>query len=135
MSNKSTLNALLTGAFLLAGSLTSSVAFAQTATDPAPLVVGVYPTKQADKICLSVEKQPNTLAFVQLLTPTGKELYSDTLPRKGTGFRQLFDLSELADGLYSLRVRQGETVIVKSIQLRTTAPAPKLLTRSLILGN
>ena len=135
MSNKSTLNALLTGALLVAGSLTGSVAFAQSTTDPAPLVVGIYPTKQAEKICLSVEKQPNTLAFVQLLTPKGKELYSGTLPRKGTSFRQLFDLNELTDGLYRLRVTQGKTVIVKSIQLQTTAPEPNLPTRLLTLAN
>ena len=73
MLHKSSINALLTGALLVAG----SVAFAQTTTDPTPLAVGVYPTKQAEKICLSVEKQPNTLAFVQLLAPTGGR----TLPR------------------------------------------------------
>ncbi len=135
MSTKSTFTALFTGAILVAASLTSSVAVAQTTAEPSTLVVGVYPTKQAEKICLSVEKKPNALAFVQLLTPTGGELYSGILPKKGSSFRQFFDLNELNDGVYRLRVTQGKTIIVKSINLQTTAPDPSLSTRSLTLEN
>ena len=135
MSHKSFINALLTGALLVAASLTGPVAFAQTTTDPTPLAVGVYPTKQAEKICLSVEKQPNTLAFVQLLAPTGEELYHANLPKKGTSFRQVFNLNEMKDGIYTLRIKQGATVIVKSIHLRTNAPELTQPMRSLTLGN
>ena len=131
MSHKSSINALLTGALLVAG----SVAFAQTTTDLTPLAVGVYPTKQAEKICLSVEKQPNTLAFVQLLAPTGEELYHANLPKKGTSFRQVFNLNEMKDGIYTLRIKQGATVIMKSIYLRTNAPELTQPMRSLTLGN
>ena len=131
MSHKSPIKALLAGALLLAGSTT----FAQTTTEPVPLIVGVYPTKQADKFCLAVEKPSNTFAFIQLLAPTGEELYNAQLPKQGTSFRQLFDLNELKDGTYRLRIKQGGTVIVKSIQLRTNAPDVPQPARSLTLGN
>ena len=131
MSHKSTINALLTGALFLAG----SASFAQTAQDPTSLIVGVYPTKQEGKICLAVEKKPNTTAFVQLLTPTGEELYSATLPKKDAKFRQTFDLHELTDGTYILRVKQGESLIIKSFELQTFTPNPTAPARSLTLGN
>ena len=131
MSHKSSIKALLAGAFLLAG----SVSFAQPTPAPASLTVGVYPTKQADKFCLAVEKPFNTFAFVQLLAPTGEELYAAQLPKQGASFRQLFDLTELKDGTYRLRIKQGGTVIIKSIQLRTNPPDLSQPTRSLTLGN
>lgn len=84
---------------------------------------------------MSIEKQENTLTFVQFLAPSGEELYYASLPKKGTGFRQIFDLSDLKDGLYRLRIRQGDTIIVKSIQLRTTTPEPELPTRSVTLSD
>ena len=131
MSHNSSIKSLLAGALLLTG----SVAFAQTTPGPAPLTVGVYPTKQVDKFCLSVEKQPNTFAFVQLLAPGGEELYRATLPQKGDKFRQVFDMNELQDGTYTVRIKQGSSVIVKHVQLRTTAPELTQPTRSLTVGN
>ena len=131
MSHKSIVNTLLTGAFLLAGTAT----FAQNSKASAQLVAGIYLTKQEGKICLAVEKQPNTFAFVQLLTPTGEELYRATLPQKGDKFRQLLDLRELESGTYTIRIKQGGTVIVKSLQVQSTAPDTTATTRHLTLGN
>lgn len=131
MLHPSPIKSLLAGALLL----TASVSFAQTAPVLTPLVVGVYPTKQVEKFCLSIEKQPNMLAFVQLLAPTGEELYSAALPKKEARFHQVFDMNELQDGTYTLRIKQGGNVIVKSIQLRTNAPELTQPTRSLTLGN
>ena len=122
---------LLAGALLLAGSAT----FAQTTGTPDQLIVGVYPTKEANKICLAVEKQPNAFAFVQLLSPAGEELYRAQLPKKGAKFNQVFDMNELQDGTYTLRVRQGKDSIVKSVQLQTTTPEPTTPVRFLTLGN
>lgn len=130
MLHKSSFKALLAGAFALAG----SVAFAQTTKAPESLVVGVYPASQANKICLAIEKQPNTLVSVQLLGPTGDELYHDHLPKKGDRFSQVFDMNELKDGTYTLRVKQGKDVIVKLIQLHTAAPEPATPARFVTLG-
>lgn len=129
MSTKS-INTLLTGALLLTG----SAVFAQTTPVPAPLAVGVYATAQAGKICFAVVKPSNTLASVYLLAPTGETLYYAQLPKKNASFRQILDLHELEDGIYSLRIKQDETVIVKSIQLLTNTPDPTLPTRLMTLG-
>ncbi|MBC7570669.1 MAG: hypothetical protein H7319_13160 [Spirosoma sp.] len=123
--------ALIAGTLLSAGSAT----FAQTTETPAALIVGVYPTKQANKICLAVEKQPNKLVLVQLTGPMGDELYHDHLPKKGERFSQVFDMNELNDGTYTLRIKQGKDIIVKSIRLQTTAPDPSTPERFLTLGN
>ncbi|WP_460934862.1 hypothetical protein [Spirosoma humi] len=131
MSTNSFFKSLLAGALLLAGSAT----FAQTTETSRPLLVGVYQTKQVNKICLSVEKQPNTIAFVQLLAPTGEELYRAQLPKKGVSFRQVIDMNELEDGTYSLRIEQGKDVIIKSIHLQTATPDPAVSARFLTLGN
>ncbi|MFD2936114.1 hypothetical protein [Spirosoma flavum] len=131
MSTNSFFKSLLAGALLLAGSAT----FAQTSETPDQLLVGVYPTRQVNKICLAVEKQPDTHAYVQLLASTGEELYRAQLPKKGTSFNQIFDMNELEDGTYTLRVEQGKNVIVKSIHLQTTTPDPAAPARFLTLGN
>lgn len=131
MLTNSFFKGLLAGAFVLAGSAT----FAQTTETPNPLLVGLYQTKQVNKVCLSIEKQDNTFAFVQLLAPTGLELYRAQLPKKGVNFRQVFDMNELEDGTYILRIKQGKDVIVKSIHLQTTTPDPATPARFLTLGN
>ena len=133
MSHTASFKSLLTNALFLTATLTGTIAFAQTTQSPAPLTVGVYPTKQVDKFCLAVEKQPNAFVFVQLMAPGGQELYRATLPQKGDKFRQIFDLNELQDGTYTLRIKQGGNVIVKSIQLRKT-PERIQPTRSLSVG-
>ncbi|WP_018619540.1 hypothetical protein [Spirosoma luteum] len=131
MLHHSFFKSLLAGAFALAGSAT----FAQTATPPDQIMVLVYPISQANKICLEVKKQPNAFVSVQLLTPTGEVLYQDHLPKKGDRFSQVFDMNQLKDGVYTLRIKQGKDVIVKSIQLQTSAPAPAIQERFLTLGN
>ena len=130
MLNKTNFKSLLVGAFALAGSAT----FAQTTPAPDPLNVVVYQAGQPNKIRLSVEKQPNALVFVQLLGPGGKQLYQGTLPKKGDKFSQIFDMKELGDGAYSLRITQGKEVIVKPIQLHTAAPEPVAPVRVMTLG-
>lgn len=67
MAHNPIFNLLLTGAVVL----TSLTAFAPMPQNPAPLVVGVYPTKQEGKICLVVEKQASMFAYVQLLDLAG----------------------------------------------------------------
>ncbi len=131
MFQYSPIKAILTGTLLLAG----SAMFAQTVKDPSPLLVGLYPTKQAEKICLAIEKQPNTDATIELLAPSGDELYAARLPKKEAKCHQLFNLNELENGTYTFRVKQGKTVIVKSIRLENSTPEPVAPTRTLTLGN
>ena len=129
MSHK-LINALLAGALLLTGSAT----FAQTTPEPASLLVGVYETAQAEKICVAVVKPANTVAYVQLLASTGEALYLAHLPRKDASFRQVIDLHKLEDGTYSLRIKQGSSTVVKSIQLQTNRLNPTVPMRFLTLS-
>ena len=130
MSHNPLAKTLLAGVLLLTGSAT----FAQTAPmpTPAPLTVGIYATKQAEKFCLAIDKQPDTYVYVQLLAATGEALYRATLPRKSAKLRQIFDLHELTAGTYTLRIKQGKNLIIRQIQVGTTAPAPA--TRYLTVG-
>lgn len=115
--------------------LTGSTVFAQTTQNATQLLVGVYPKAQVGKICVAVEKQPNAVVTVELLTPTGDDLYLAHPPKKLAKFHQVFDLTELPDGIYTIRVSQGESVIVKTLQLQTTAPEVTLPARHLTVGN
>jgi len=130
MLNKTHFKSLLAGAFALAG----SAAFAQTTPTPEQLTVEVYQAGQPNKIRLYVEKQPNALVFVQLLGPAGEQFYQGILPKKGDKFSQVFDMIELKDGAYTLRITQGKDVIVKPIQLQTAAPEPVAPVRFVTLG-
>ena len=130
MLNKSNFKSLLAGALALAG----SAAFAQTTPTPDHLAVGMYQVGQANKIRVFVKKQPNTLVSVQLLGTAGQQLYQGSLPKKGDKFTQIFDMNELKDGAYTLRIKQGKEVIDKLIQLQTAAPEPATPVRFVTLG-
>lgn len=121
--------------FLTSLLLTGSTAFAQTTPNATQFIVGVYPKAQVGKICVAVEKQPNTAVTVELLAPTGDNLYLAHPPKKLAKFHQVLDLTELPDGTYTVRVSQGESVIVKTLQLQTTVPEVTLPARHLTVGN
>lgn len=131
MVHNSIINLFLTSVLLLAG----SAVFAQTTQNATQFMVGVYPKAQVGKICVAVEKKPNTVVTVELLAPTGDDLYLAHPPKKLAKFHQVFDLNELPDGIYTIRVSQGESVIVKTLQLQTPAPEVTLPARQLTVGN
>ena len=94
----------------------------------------MYPAKQVNKIHLVIEKQPDAFVSVQMLAATGEELYHAHLPRKGDRFNQVFDMNQLIDGTYTLRIKQGKDIIVKQIQLQTATPEPVAPIRLVTLG-
>ena len=106
----------LVAATLLLG---SSVTFAQ---ESAHLAAGVYQIKEADKFRLIVEKQSESFASVQLLTKDGAELYAGHISKKTIRFRQNFDVRNLEDGRYILRIKQGNDIILRSLQLGRNSP-------------
>ncbi|TKT89350.1 hypothetical protein [Dyadobacter frigoris] len=122
---------VVAGLLLLGG----SVAFAQQFQDHNHLVVGVYQVRNVDKFCLLIEKGPKKLASVQLLTESGIELYGSALPKNSVKFSQKFDMTNLENGKYILRVRQGHQVISKSIELSRTLPNDLLSARTVSLVN
>lgn len=131
VSTKIGLKTMFAGLLLLG----SSAAFAQQSQEGTQLGVGLYHVKNGDKFCLTVEKLPKKSASVQLLTESGIELYGGSLPRNSTKFSQKFDLTDLESGKYILRIRQGQEVISKSLELERTSVNEKLLDRTVSLVN
>ncbi|WP_159476345.1 hypothetical protein [Dyadobacter sp. 3J3] len=107
------------GLFLLG----SSGVFAQQSQECAHLAAGMYQVRNSDKFCLTIEKLPKTQATVELLTEGGVALYGSSLPRKSTKFSQKFDMTNLENGRYILRIRQGQEVISKFIELDRILPS------------
>lgn len=130
-SKNSGTKTVFAGLFLLA----SSAAFAQQTQECTHLAAGVYQVRNTEKFCLTIEKLPKTQASVQLLTEGGIELYVGNLPRKSIRFSQKFDLTNLESGKYILRVRQGQEVISKSIELDRTLPNKLHAERTVSLVN
>ena len=131
MPAKTGLKTMLAGILLFG----SSAAFAQQSQQGPKLAVGLYQVQNGDKFRLTVEKLPEKLASVQLLTEAGLELYGGNLPRNSTKFSQKFDLTNLESGKYILLIRQGQEMISKSIQLDRVSPGEKLLERTVSLVN
>lgn len=99
----------------LVGSLVKPLFFSQTTPDTVLPAMTVYPSEQ-------IREQADQQAFVQLLSQSGEELYSAALPGKGAGSSQVFDMNDLKDGTYTIRISQGNRMVVRSIKLSTSAP-------------
>ncbi|MCF0056046.1 hypothetical protein [Dyadobacter sp. CY356] len=129
MSGNIGTKSLLAGLLLLG----SSVSFAQKSQYNNHLAVGMYQVKNVDKFCLLIEKGSKKSASVQLLTEKGIELYGSNLPKNSAKFSQKFDITNLENGRYILRVKQGHQVINKSIELNRTLPKDLLSARTVSL--
>ena len=68
----------------------------------------MYPVSNACKVWLCLEKyQPDARIRVELINQQGQVLFEEGLPTKGgkrNAFRQQFDLSQVGDGTYTLRI-------------------------------
>lgn len=122
---------VLAGLLLLA----SSAVFAQQSQECAHLAAGIYQVRNSEKFCLTIEKLPKTQASVQLLTESGIELYGGNLPRNSVRFSQKFDMTNLENGKYVLRVKQGKEVINKTIELDRVLPNRLLAERTVSFVN
>ena len=101
----------MAGAWVLALSVSVSLAGpvqeGQAPTKKAFAAV-MYPVSNACKVWLCLEKyQADAKIRDELINEQGQRLFRESLPAKGgkrNAFRQQFDLSQIGDGTYTLRI-------------------------------
>ena len=108
-------------------------ATAQSAGSAAPLEVAVYPAAAPLKLWLMLVKPTTTKTTkIELVDAQNRALCVIGLPRKEQRISQLFDLSEMTDGMYKIRVTTGTEVVEKSFRLQTPVLLEQTTKRSLI---
>lgn len=131
-----TFNKWLAGAMLLALSGSASVA-APTQQGHFPekaFAVAMYPVSNACKLWLCLEKyNPNAKIQVELVNEQGQVLFREGLPAKGNkrnAFRQSFDVSQMSDGAYTLRISSATQT--EQIAFKLSTPSVEQVPERLI---
>jgi len=115
--------ALLMGVLFLTGAAAS----AQTSR---PFDAVMYPTANPMKLQVNVAKnEAKSKLYIQLLDKKDHILVTHHLPRKADVYRQRFDMSDLKDGVYRVRITNGSEVIEKSFQMKTPGLEERLTPR------
>ena len=109
---------------------TSSASFAaatktldqgQTATGiPASVT---FAQVEKSKLDVIVESVANAKMSIRLADASGKTIATKILPQKETGTRVRFDLANLTDGVYHVRISDGKNTQVKKFEIKTEVPA------------
>lgn len=76
------------------------------------------------KVDVIVQSAESSKIVIRIKDSSGHNIASKTLSGVESGTRVRFDLSQLADGLYHVRVWDGENSQEKGIELKTAAPTP-----------
>ncbi len=94
----------------------------------------VFPSANASKLWLCLEKYQSepriTLALIN--TSSGEVLFQETVSGRNSkqkAYRQQFDISQLADGVYTFRVLAGTQVEEHKVTLSTPVPETTQPTR------
>lgn len=102
--------------------LTSSVAFASDPTEDKkakPLQIGVFTTKES-KIQLAVRKGTGQNAVITLRDGKKNVLHEEVMTKKSEKFDGRFDVSNLADGEYTLEIVSGNEKIQKQVSIKSS---------------
>ena len=93
----------------------------------------VFPAADASKLWLCLEKyQSEPRITLALVNATGEVLYQETVSGRNSkqkAYRQQFDISELADGMYTFRILAGTQVEEHKVTLSTPVPETTQPTR------
>ncbi|MEA5259379.1 hypothetical protein VB264_16390 [Arcicella aquatica] len=111
----------------LAIALCSTVSLIANAGDDATngrktLKVAIYPATNTMKMSVVVEKLVGRQLSVRLKSESGFVLHSEYIRKKDTLYFGKFNLEELEDGKYLIEIFDGETKIVKNIEIGTIKP-------------
>jgi hypothetical protein len=115
---------LFASLFLSAATLPDAVT-----TDPAPAVAPGSPTfhltvvrrKEPMHVQVLVAKQQAGEVAISLKNSRGETLYRTFLDRKALTYSLVLDLSELADGTYTLEASERGKVYTKTVNVQTPA--------------
>lgn len=101
--------------------LSSSVAFASDPTEDKkakPLQIGVFTTKDS-KIQMAVRKGAGERAVITLRDAKQNVIHEEVMSKKSEKFDARFDVSELAEGSYTLEVASGKDKIQKQVSIKS----------------
>lgn len=101
--------------------LSSSAAFASDPTEDKkakPLQMGVFTTKES-KIQMAVRKGAGEKAVITLRDAKQNVIHEEVMSKKSEKFDARFDVSELAEGNYTLEVSAGKDKIQKQVSIKS----------------
>jgi hypothetical protein len=125
------LNIIQKGALTLFVSV-SSLLSSSAQTVPGTLEMAVFPAKAPLKIWLVLVKPAtDKIARIELVNGSQQALYVNNLSKKEQRINQLFDLSEVADGTYTIRVTTGTETVEKTFKVQTPVVEEQMTKRSL----
>jgi hypothetical protein len=78
---------------------------------------------EKSKLDVIAEKVANAPMSIRLTDATGKTIATKTLSQRETATRVRFDLANLADGVYHVKVRDGQNTQVQKFELKTATPS------------
>lgn len=87
--------------------------------------ISLYRVQHSMTVCLSVEKEAGNKTIIRLLNQRGEALHTEVVGRLAQKYSRRFDLSGVADGVYTIEVRNGQEVMHRSVSLTTEVPAPR----------
>jgi hypothetical protein len=105
--------------------LSSTVAFASDPTEDKkakPLQIGVFTTKEA-KIQMAVRKGAGERAVITLRDAKQNVIHEEVMSKKSEKFDARFDVSNLADGDYTLEVTAGKDKVQKQVSIKSQKEA------------
>jgi hypothetical protein len=108
--------------------LSSSVTFASDPTEDKkakPLQIGVFTTKES-KIQMAVRKGVGEKAIITLRDAKQNVIHEEIMGKKTEKFDARFDVSNLADGDYTLEVTSGKEKIQKQVSIKPAKEAVTL---------
>ena len=78
---------------------------------------------EKSKLDVIVKSVAHAKMSILLADASGKTIATKILPHKETGTRVRFDLANLADGVYHVRISDGKNIQVKKFEIKTEVPA------------
>lgn len=114
--------------------------FSAQAQDNAPYArsfeAAVYPAATPLKLWMIVDKSnhDNKPLKVEVLNSENKVMHSHVLPNRAPKVRQQFDMSDLANGTYTIRITDGKETIEKTFKLKPTALSEQLPQRYMTMN-
>lgn len=105
--------------------LTAATSFAGTtsgdANGSATFQSSVYVNQSGD-LKVAVDKEKGQPVSVLLTMPNGQVIASERVSKNRTALRARFDIKNLEDGQYMVKITDGKTIKEQQIMLKTEAP-------------
>jgi len=99
------------------------------------LEAAVFPAADPMKLWVLIEKEdPTAFVKIELLNASNQTLHKQTLGRHQNKVRQRFDLSDMPDGRYTVRISDGHTVQERVFKLSSPGLQEQLPARSVTLN-